>query len=163
MKKGKKLNNQLILIFVIVFIILVTFFFIYKNNSKFNSITSKELDLSIIVPPHYEVTQKFHTLSIINKKGEITVNTYGSFFDNLDEHISDLSKKNNVRIEILEKIPSDKYQIYKVKFDKGTRTKPEDISYLILTKNYAIYSFQANSEALYSDLDAIAKSFRYNP
>ena len=159
----KKIKNTFIYIIFVV-VSLIIFYILIAKEYKSNTIevNSDLLDLHISVPSYYEVTRRFHILNITNDKGEITISRYGSFFDNLDDHLKDLSNKNNVEIQILEKIPSDEYQIYKVKFDKGANTKPEDISYLILTR-YTIYTFQANSEALYPDLDAIAKSFRYNP
>ncbi len=163
MKKVKKSNKKIT--YIVLFIISLLSIFLFGNQKikpESVSITSEKLDINIMVPSKYEVNERFTTITIANENGEITVDRYGSFFNDLDDHIKFLSEKNNAKIDIMEKIPSDEYQIYKVKFNHFDSPQPKDITYFI-SVDYTIYSFQANSEELYSDLDAIAKSFRYNP
>ena len=159
MKKINKFSKYKIFIPILILLIVFYFTFIVKNNSNFVPISSKELNLHIMVPSHYKVTQEFHTLKISNQKDEIVISTYGSFYNNLESHFRDLSKKNNVKIDVMQKYNDN---FYKVKFNHSYNQRPEDITYIILN-GYTIHTFTANSEELYSDLDAIAKSFRYNP
>ena len=161
MKKRKKFNFRIV---VVIFLVIIVFLLLLIKLNKEASIpiTSEELDLSIQVPSHYTVNQQFHMISITDHSDEIIMSRYGSSHKNLDEHLKDLSKKNNVKIDISEKIPHDEYEIYKVIINHYNSPQPKDITDFIYV-DHTIYTFQANSEELYTDLDAIVKSFRYNP
>jgi hypothetical protein len=156
--KGVKKSN--IYFSILIFIIVMSgVYYFYKIHSSYTTISSSLLDLSIKVPSKYVVNQQFGTIIIENQNSKITIDRYGSFFNNLDKHLEYLSEKNNVKIDILEKYDNN---FYKVRFNHPENPRPQDISYIILNE-YTVHTFVADSEELYTDLDAIAKSFRYNP
>lgn len=146
---------------IVIFLLLITNGF-SKSMNTYVPITSETLDMKILVPEKSTVTERLGTIKIVIDNKEISIDRYGSFFNNLDDHIKDLSKKNNVDIEILEKIPSERYQIYKLKFNTDNQTTYLKTNYLILV-GYSIYSFSTNSEELFPEIEKIVKSFEYIP
>lgn len=160
MKKTKKFNNSFMYVILFILLLVGLFFLIkFKNKSNHQLVTSDLLNISIEIPSNFEVIERFNRITIENEKGKIYVDRIGSLYPNLEEHLRGLSDKNGLEIKILENYSNS---FSKIKINHSNSPLPEDITYMIYIEN-SVYSFQTTSEELYSDLDAIAKSFRYNP
>ncbi len=156
MKKQK--NNKGPLIFIAIFVaviviaLLIKFYFIPTKTYH-----SKTLKISIDVPNDYSIEEG--TVSILLKKknntGEILLFKIGTNSDNLEGYLLDIVNYNHLRLTNKENIKINNLQVIKVDIN-GKR------NYLFYTK-YRVYSLEASSKDLNSDLDRIARSFRYEP
>jgi len=183
--KRKKVNKKIFLIIgvVLIFIAFLGFQshnvknYIYKNQSEikkqsqvFNNIKkyhSDFLKITFDVPDEYEIEEKYNDIIArdINTSEKIIISNINTNFDNLDEYLDYHIKINNQKL--IEK------QIVRVNNYEGImgiiRSPVKD------NLNFHIYyfypvpgsgniiSFSTDSPELYSDLDQIAQSFRYEP
>lgn len=181
MKREKQLTNNLSypLIGVIVFSLVAVVYIITKSNRGQNvSYTtpsyaptqtikekiyrSKTLKFSIIVPSKFQVEERFTTILLKYNDELIQINRNGTNFENIEGYLNDLSKKNKITIQDERKTAINGLNaiIGTLQYPGGPQNGEKNY---YLYNNYAIYSISTPSEALFSDLDQIAQSFRYAP
>lgn len=131
-----------------------------KSAEQTKTFQSKNLKFSINMPISYKTEEKLGKVIIATSKGEIYVDRNGTNFTNLKEYLSDLDAHN--KNQILQDSPEmiDNYEASNrlLKYSSGEIQK----LYTIYIDNW-IYNIYTNSEALYNDLDQIARSFKYTP
>ena len=169
----KQKGKILIILFVVAILILGIAF--YKSKSinpvptpqptntaeQTKTFQSKNLKFNIDLPSKFEIQEKFTSLLLKSDNGEIVVSRVATNFDNLDSYIKDLSQKNKIEImdnesKIINGLSSIVGRIKNV-----STQELKDKIYFIYSEGW-IYSLSTSSQSLYSDLDQIAKSFRYN-
>lgn len=170
MAKKAKVNRSYLWIIVVVVVIAVFGFYqlprkqIQTTNTSTTTksndttiYTSKVLKLTIDVPEGYSVDQGFATITLKRTEpiNEIDLFRIGTNFDNLDDYLADIAKENKLTIENKENITINNLPAIKV--DVNSK-----INYLIYNANF-VYSLETKYPEFSSDLDQIARSFRYAP
>ena len=96
------------------------------------------------------------TLSNPDIGGRISISKYGTNFMNVYSHVENSIGRWKDKPTSIENFVGD--------FERGVvvngESKGEQYRIYYFVKDYTIYQFEANDPALFSDLDAIAKSFR---
>jgi hypothetical protein len=188
MTKKRKQNKKIFLSIIIAFIILLFIITIKQsektktptgnlvpssNNSfdktgssiknKQKTFYSKYLKIHIDIPEgiNYKETPTYVALKRNNFSGEILISYNGTNYETIDEVFRNEENNQKLRIkENKERLVINKLPVYKM-----------DVEYLDYSgrnyrvyyfyKNYTIYRLHTTSPDLYSDLDQIAQSFRF--
>lgn len=163
MLKTKKKDRNKILVILLLFIILGGLLFYFNSNYQFQGAnishqvktfnSSNLLKFSIDLPVDYEVAERFGSVSVNSSRGTISIDRNGTNFTNLKDYVENsrnnlketVQKKEFIKINGLESMVgvSGNQRIYFIYF------------------NYSVYILSTSSDALYDDLDQIARSFRY--
>jgi hypothetical protein len=104
------------------------------------------------------VEEKFATITIKNKDNtdsEINLFRMGTNYDNLESFLADLVEKNRSKITNKENI--------EINGLPAIKTDINDKRVYLIYKNNFVFSLETKSPKLYSNLDQIARSFKYNP
>ncbi|MBI4084532.1 MAG: hypothetical protein HY431_01360 [Candidatus Levybacteria bacterium] len=130
------------------------------NTSQNTTFQSKNLKFIVLAPKNFEIEESFTSVIFKNEEGEIVLGRSGTNFKKLEEYLEDLSIKNRATIT------NRQYFNGQPNIVKG-RIRYQNIQtekeiYFIYNDNW-VYSLSTDSEALFDDLDEIAKSFRYRP
>lgn len=162
----------------IIFIILVGYFLwkiidtkkTYINNQtepKQNLITplktykSNLLKFQIKISGDWKISEKYTNIELINPSGEILITRIGTNFNNINQYMDDLVKKNKTNfVEKKYAKVNNNDSIYGIIKQKSG--DPEKKIYFIYT-DYRIYTFSTPDPELYDDLDAIVQTFRHIP
>ena len=163
-KKATPKQNRIYMVRTALALILVALFFavgggiIYvKNQTATQTFTSNSMKVQFDYPTRYEVNEDTTDVLLTNNIGQISFGKSGTFYPNASEQVKYLSKTHlytktlmsqNINVRGLTGV--------KLLLDSQGDKKYE----YIFVKDYTIYQFEANDPALFSDLDAIAKSFR---
>jgi len=173
-------KNLIILVLVVAMVILAVFILSLKSNKT--SITppvlqsnttvssgeqtriykSKDLKFSVSIPSRFQVEEKFTTVFMKNVSGEILLSRVATNFENLNNYLDDLSKKNKILITDKKELTINQYDSIRGKIQYSSLENPTKTSYFIYVDNW-VYSFSTSSPTLFDDLDQIAQSFRYTP
>lgn len=117
---------------------------------------SEPMNFMVNIPDKFQIDQKSTTLILISKGKQIVISRSASGFENIDEYILDLAKKNSYKM-----INKKEFIINE---NSAVNFYSEDIKYYyIYVEPDWVYSLQTSSPELYDDLDKIAQSFRYTP
>lgn len=145
-------------------LVLVTLFFavgggiIYvKNQTATQTFTSDYMKVQFDYPATYQVNDDMSDVFLTNKMGQLSFGKSGTVYSTASEHVKYLSKtrlytKTLMSQDIFVKGLSG----VKLLLDSQGDQKYE----YIFVKDNALYQFEANDPALFSDLDSIAKTFR---
>lgn len=125
------------------------------NLEKLKAFRSSVMEFEIDIPVSYEIKERSSSVSIFAPEGEIRVLRNGTEYDNLDGYVAHLEEFNGVSFQ-----KESDSAINNLSAQKGILEG--ELTYFIYT-NHVVYSVSTSEEALYSDLDQIAKSFRYTP
>jgi len=124
------------------------------------SFTSKELGMAFKYPAPYtlSMTTSGVTLSLSNDPDKkILASKYGSYFDDVDSHI-------HYTVGMWRTQPDKMVPAVNNSGNRGMMIEGTDVTstYRIyyFVKDYAVYQLETSSPSLFSDLDAIAQSFR---
>lgn len=173
MKKIK--NNEKIIIALAVALILLLGLVLYSQSSPSTSTpqqinpsneaklyTSKNLKFSLQIPTLWRVTEDQTFTDLTSQDGKINVSRIATNFDNVNAYLADFDSKRTIKIASEEKMLINGYDSIKreERFIGGTIA--EQKVYYIYIRGW-IYSLSTSSKELYSDLDQIARSFRYIP
>lgn len=129
-----------------------------KNQTTSQTFTSDFMKIQFEHPSKYYVEEKFTTGRITNEvlQGKaLRFGTYGTNFETATDHINNLVRLNKHRVTNIEPI-QNRYSA--AMLEKHIDNKVERSYFFV--KDYAVYYFSTDDPALFSDLDAIAKSFR---
>lgn len=156
--KKKRQKNKGFLLFLAFFIsailiaLLVKVFYIQTKTYH-----SKLFGFTIDYPKKFELEEKIGSVHLnMNKSNSrIVISGIGTNFDNLDRYLLDISDYNHSKLTNKENLTINNLSAVKVDIN-GHR-------YYLIYKNNWVYTLNTNSPDLYSDLDRIARSFRYEP
>lgn len=172
MNVHKKQNILHLLILLIVGLASIIFLQTIISNSKdkkveITSSTVKKyifsnLNFSVEVPEGFKAQDTGITVIFSGMNGKIEVARNGTQFNTLDDYLLNSDNKSNIIVqeERVEKISN--YETVQRIEGQGDKSKPKYKIYFIFVRSF-VYTLSTDSEALYDDLDQIARSFRYTP
>lgn len=133
-----------------------------KNQMSTRTYTSEFMKIEIEYPMSYtlEENNSLITLESSSIRGEkITLRKYGSMFTDAKSHVdASLARQKEIPLVRREVSNSNVDGVLGELVEYKTNGVPHRVYYFV--KNFALYQFEANDPSLFSDLDAIAKSFR---
>src|SRR3989344_1779632 len=167
-------KKGILLIFFVIFVLTIIYWFSFRKSGdettlpKAPSLTEIQLkpfqstasDFAVQIPIDYSVTEKWVTTEFTSDKGLIQMGRNANDSNSLREYLQDADEKN--KTEII----SDKEELMVNNYPAATRVELRGTVYAKFYYIYVddwVYVFSTESESLYSDLDQIAKSFRYTP
>lgn len=164
-KKPTPKQNRIYMVRTALALVLVALFFamgggiIYvKNQTTTQTFTSDFMKVQFDYPAklYAKSDQSSVTLSNPNNGGTISVSKYGTNFRDVYSHVENSIGRWKDKPTSIDSFVGD--------LEKGVvvngESKHEQYRVYYFVKDYAVYQFEANDPALFSDLDAIAKSFR---
>ncbi len=126
-----------------------------EYREEIQTVRPQDMNYTIEVPSSFNVEEKTPSVILSSVGNEITITRSGTNFDDIDSYISNLSEENNF---VLEAKKEDVVNgLSAISGFVGERK-----SYFIYADGW-VYTLSTTSTDLYSDLDQIAKSFRYTP
>lgn len=175
MRKKKRLTNNLNypLIALVVFCLVAIVYIIIKSNGGQNVsyqtpsyiptqtkqpriYTSKAMKFSINTPIDFKIEERFFRVTLSKTEGNIYIERSGTNFDNIDDYLNDLDKRNN-------SVTQNKEKIYINNLSAIRGMADNDRYYFIYVDKWIIFTLFTESNQLFADLDTIAQSFRYTP
>lgn len=156
-----KNKKTIIYIGIAIIIIILAFWYFYKANSNPVSpivhqvsypYMSRPMKFTVLLPnSNFQLSEGINALFIKNKIGEIRLTRQGTNYDSLDNYLGSL----NLKIVNKEDL--------KINSTSAIRGSIDSRIYYFIYINNWIYALSTSSPDLYSDLDQIAKSFKYTP
>lgn len=156
-----KNNKKIIYIGIAIIAIILVFGYFYKtNNNPVPPIanqasypyTSKLMKFTVLLPSNdLQLSEGVNALFIKNNVGEIRLTRQGTNYDSLDNYL------NSLDLKIVDK------ENLIINDNSVIRGSIESRSYYFIYINNWVYALSTSSPELYSDLDQIARSFRYTP
>lgn len=125
------------------------------------SYLSKSMKLSINVPSQFTLEDQATRILVNSDEGSIIISRAGTQFTNLNSYLEDLDVKNSVKPIEQQDLEINGYKS-KLRLVQYPGSQDKERVYKIFVEPQ-IYTLTTSSESLYSDLDQIAKSFRYTP
>jgi len=168
--KNIKTKHGLIIIIVFIFLFSVVIYLVANANKDYtpetNSSTNTEektkifrsstvMKFSITLPATYRVEEKLAKVTISTSGGKIYINQIGTNYDNFEEFLQKVKEEN--KILLIEEKALTINNLPAVLWEKT------DEKLYILYHENTVYTISTKFKSLYSDLDQIAQSFRYNP
>lgn len=174
MKKKINIKNNIALRSILfVAISVLVLFFIYtnfyspsspmsNNTQQTKQFESKDLKFSISLPTFFIIEEKLNSIFLKANNGDITISRIATNFGGIEDYLIDFDSKRKIRVSNQEAMSISDYPTIKRTeiFLAGPIEKQK--VYFIYVNGW-VYSLSTSSEALFSDLDQIAQSFRYNP
>jgi hypothetical protein len=178
-KKNIK-NAKIFILIIVLLILLVTLFnkdmldqliFVPKveNNNASNSqnhVTkyySEQMGIAFYYPDNYELTDRSINILLESEVGQIIIGKVGTNYNSIDEFLDARFRLDNLKKNIISKhIDISGLDFVEVVLAYPNRPDLNRKEYF-LYKNHSVLSLSTNKTDLYSDLDQIARSFRYTP
>ena len=165
-----KTNHGLTIIIVFIFLFGIVIYLVRNTNKTYapetNYIVNTEektkifhsssvMRFSIALPATYRVEEKFAKVTISTSTGEIYINQIGTNHDNLEDFLEQVKEENKIslieeRRLIINNLPAILWG------------KTDERLYILYHEN-TVYTISTKFKSLYTDLDQIAQSFKYNP
>jgi len=168
MATKKPNKNNRILLLIVLGILLFSGWVYYNFQTKNTTLVAQDQDnktfsssilkFSVDVPKNYQIEEKFTDVILTNNKADINISRTGTNFETVGEYIAELENKNSMVVTDKQSIASNIISGY-INHSNGVQKK----TYFIYAGNWAIYTLSTASKELYSDLDQIARSFKYTP
>lgn len=156
------LISTIFLAILIVLIILVNPYLIGLNNNfnNQNIYNFKNLQLSLIRPVNWEISENRSYADLIDGDDKINVSRNGTNFSNINDYLNDFDSKRTIEVELEQELTNNGYAMVKrvEKFNGGPVN--EQKVYYIYVSNW-VYALSTSSESLYDELDQITRSFKY--
>lgn len=165
-KSTKKVHLSFIWTTVIIFIgVFLIFYKISPGSSDYIAslpYSSQLLRFQITIPADFQVNEQYTNLSLSRNNEEIIITRTASQFTHLEDYISSLESKNNIKINTLQKLEIDGLNSIKGSI---MYTSPENLpeQVFFIFGNGRVYTLSTSSQNLYDELDQIAHSFHYTP
>ncbi len=131
-----------------------------KSAEQTKTFQSKTLKFTIILADNFQIEEKPGRVDLLNPNGKAYIDRNTTNFSDINEYLKDLDMHNKVKIIENKQIAINNYSanLRRITLGSGETQKV----YTIFIDGW-IYSIYSDSDSLYSDLDQIAKSFRYTP
>ena len=170
MKKNTKIKTKHGIIIVIAFVLLfgIGIYLVVNGNKTYvpqentgisnteqTTYKSKDLKFTLNVPSKFQIEERFTTVLLQYTDELIQITRSGTNDSTLDAHLDNLSKLNNFNFLTKEELTINNYSAVK-------GTIEGEVHYFIYVDNW-VYSISTSSPSLFSTLDQIAQSFKYNP
>lgn len=126
---------------------------------KATTFESKYLEFSVSLPIGFQAIDETSRITINSSNSQISVTRNGTQFKNLDGYIKDFDSKRKLTAKDIENTTINGHESLsrEVMFPDQNYTQK---SYYIYVNN-VVYVLSTNTQALYDDLDQIARSFKY--
>lgn len=164
MKKRGRFTRKIILLILTFLMITLGFAFLVKAfYPEKKTYHSEFLKITIDYSTKFDLEEKFGTITLKNKEGEIIITTTGTNYSSLDEYIKASDELNETMIKVMRKrvkINNWDGVVSNISYENNPSLNHKGY---IFYKDYGVYSLFTTSSNLYSDLDKITKSFRYEP
>lgn len=161
-KKGTTHPNHIYMVRTMLALVLIALFFavgggvIYvKNQPATKTFTSDLLEVELTYPVNLTVEARFNDIKFKNLDSAIRFTKNGTIFSDVETHVDNLIKSNKLRVKARQKV---NLPIRGILLETYSGNSNEKSYYFV--KDYAVYYFSTDDPTLFSDLDAIAKSFR---
>lgn len=166
----KKYNRPLIYLIIIFLVAGLLIFIKAKNSNSLKTLskkliissesssknyTSKALKLTISVPAKFQIQDNLGRILINAKNGQIIIVRASTNFESVIDYLNFIKAKNHFQLKEQQDIQINSYLAISG-FKNGEKI------YFIYADGW-VYTLSTSSEALYSDLDQIAQSFKYTP
>lgn len=165
-KKPTQKQNRIYMVRTALALVLVVLFFavgggiIYvKNQTSTQTFTSDSMKIQFLFPNEYLVQHSADSVVLKKNQSDITsviITESGTNFTDTKSHVDTSLLRKRVTPYLRRDMEGENINGEMVEYITGG--KPYRIYYFVT--DYTIYQFEANDPALFSDLDAIAKSFR---
>jgi predicted Zn-dependent protease len=182
-KKIEQHNKFHIYILIGIFLVTVLFLFqvLPKNKSTTESTQVKNnisitpstktyhsdfLEATINIPEGFNVTEEFGQVTLEKNSDKIIFHRIGTNkeYKNIDEFIDDSFNSDNMPKDIKkQQIVINGLNGIEVIVKYSKNPERNNKSFYLYKNGNSFYSFYTRSSSLYSDLDQIARSFKYNP
>jgi len=132
-----------------------------SSTGQMSEYYSASLGIAFQHPPGYDVVVKTNSGYLQNNQNvnsKILFSTQGSFYDSVMEHVGALSTLNKINIKETTAVSNANFPTNALRVNSVTDSSNR-ISYFFM-HNKMVYSFSTDNPSLFSDLDAIAQSFR---
>jgi hypothetical protein len=169
-------NKKNVLLIFVVFIFLAGAYWIFRvlnpSGQRSNEIAyldrqysrlfqSASLDFTVSVPDFYSVEEKLTIVRFEANGGQIDVIRNATDFDTLDEYLLNSDSQKNLEVSYVNSLSVNGYPV-KNRIELNRDSKTTQKVYYIYVDNW-VYIISTKFEALFSDIDQIAQSFRYVP
>lgn len=173
MTKAKNSNKIVILVTATVVVGLLTWFAVKRNissptpkstvspTSQPQTFSSKSFKFEVDVPTEYKTEDKISAILFTKPEGIIKISRSGTNYDRLEDYLTNLSERNSFELKNKEVVVINGLNAVKAVLHP-LNNNPEESTYFVY-KSYFVYSISTSNPQLYSDLDKIAQSFRFNP
>lgn len=133
-----------------------------KNGSNLKTFKSSEtLKFSIKFPNNFTAEEKFSTVTLTSNNEIILISRNGTNLISLAKYLDYFDSKRKLTVNESEEIRIENYQaVARLVTFKEEKIKQKSI-FIYIDNN--VYIISTENEALFSDLDQIAQSFRYTP
>ena len=161
-KKSTRMQNRIYMFRTMLALIVLVLFFavgggiIYvKNQTATQTFTSDFMKIQFDYPGSFSIKENLNDGILEKGDNSIEFSSYGSYYTTALDHVKSLVQLNKIRIKSLQQVqgPNSAAVLESYIDNKVER------SYFFV-KDYAVYYFSTDDPALFSDLDAIVKSFR---
>ena len=160
-----------IVLFLLVGLILVgiTIVMLTKNSRPHTSLhteqarnyelRSEQMHMNMFYPSDMKIEQSDNSIMLKNTKGSVDINRIATSFNTAEDHFKYLAEKNHFEGYKTTKISIHSYDAILAEF--GNQSQNERAYYIYV--DHWIYSFRADNSSLFTTLDSIVDSFRYQP
>ena len=132
----------------------------FKTKESFKTYSSQSMGINIDVNQKFTINDQSSRILLSNTDGEVIISRAGTQFNDLDSYLKDFDLKNHTQILSEEDLKIDSLHTKKRKVSIDGNLNE---SYYKIFTGTRVYTLSTSSEALYDDLDQIAKSFKYIP
>lgn len=183
MKKSKQLNTKKIYLLITVFVIIIFSLVLIKLSIKGSSYQSerdlqpqnnisisplnkmyysKYLKITLDYPMEYQLEERLGTVYLKKDNNLIIVDRIGTNYNSIDDYLDYLTKINEVQIVDRQIVKVNRLNGMRATVKHPNTQNPDNKVYYFYINNF-IYDISTTNPILYSDLDQIARSFRYTP
>lgn len=134
-----------------------------KPAPSITQYSSKFFKLSFSFPSSYTVSELDNDINLKNEVGEISIERIGTNNDTIEGYLFGIAELNKLQITDKQKIKINGMDVISCKIKSKVSDNPESRFYFFNPAPWRIYSISTNIPELFSDLDQIARSFRYEP
>ncbi|MBP9716866.1 MAG: hypothetical protein KBD51_02880 [Candidatus Levybacteria bacterium] len=168
--KLKKNQKKLILVSIIVALLLVGATAYFKpeilngllNQSQSQStkaFESKYLKFTVDLPGNFKALDESSMIVISSEWGEIYIARNGTQFNNLREYLDEFDRNTSLNFSE-DLVMIDNYEAVLRKLTNSDIENGQENIYFIFVEN-SVFKISTTEEALFDELDLIAKSFKY--
>ncbi|HLC94129.1 MAG TPA: hypothetical protein VJH96_01000 [Patescibacteria group bacterium] len=160
--KKKKQEKILFFVFIILVIIIISLFFLLYSPQS-NTYSFNDFKFTLNIPTSYQIEEQFTSVILKNPKGEIIIDKINTNYENIQDYLTNLEKKNKIVITNQKTLVINNINSLIAFIEHPISRLPREKAYFYYPTNWTIYSLSTSSEVLFDDLDRIARSFRYTP
>lgn len=133
-----------------------------NSTEKIKTYRSENLKFILQIPDQWQVVEGRAFIDLISTDGKINISKIATNFEDLKGYTSNFDSKRKLDIKEEENLIISDYPVLKrIEILEGGSILQQKVYYILIDN--LVYSLSTTSEALFDDLDQIAKTFRYIP